>query len=470
MHHSKPATGILSSEYRKGRTHITLIQEPYFYNGASGFNKKDGIFYCDTKGGRPRAAIFARKDLNVLPLPNLSCRDLFAILFKYKSGYKDRQVIISSVYLPGDSLEPPPTTELVKLVEYSKVNKIPLLIGMDANSHHVIYGSSNTNLRGVSLLEFIVSNELNILNEGNRPTFINSIREEVLDITICTSDVVNEISNWHVSLEPSLSDHRTIKFTLSGDPPQPIKSRNSQDTNWSFFKERLKGRMSNWNKTISNKKEIDEAVNSLTANIINCFKIACPLKTFSGSRKDNLSPELWKLRKEARRAWNHRKNNQEAYKNALKAYKKALVIFERDSWQEFCKKADSISAVARISKLLVKEPCSQVSVMKLANGEYIHEENKVLQHLMENHFPGCKIFDIRPNISPTASRLDWENAKSIVSEDGIRWAVNSFKPFKSAGEDEIFPALLQCGLDVIIKPLQKIFTASLHIKKKTSSS
>jgi hypothetical protein len=39
----------------------------------------------------------------------------------------------------------------------------------------------------------------------------------------------------------------------------------------------------------------------------------------------------------------------------------------------------------------------------------------------------------------------WNLAKRVINQSKIRWALNNFKPFKSAGTDGIAPALLQQG-------------------------
>ncbi len=53
-----------------------------------------------------------------------------------------------------------------------------------------------------------------ILNEGNHPTFINSVRKEVIDITLCSPKFFREVSNWHVSLDDCMCDHQTIHLKL----------------------------------------------------------------------------------------------------------------------------------------------------------------------------------------------------------------------------------------------------------------
>jgi hypothetical protein len=49
----------------------------------------------------------------------------------------------------------------------------------------------------------------------------------------------------------------------------------------------------------------------------------------------------------------------------------------------------------------------------------------------------------------------------VINQSKIRWALNTFKPFKSAGTDEIVPALLQQGMEYLSPHLCCIFRACL---------
>ena len=88
---------------------------------------------------------------------------------------------------------------------------MPVLIGCVANAYHHLWGSTDTNPRGPHLVEYLVTTELDIRNIGNTPTFRNAVREEVLDITLCTSDLTDRIANWRVS-----DDHRYQTTNRSG--------------------------------------------------------------------------------------------------------------------------------------------------------------------------------------------------------------------------------------------------------------
>jgi hypothetical protein len=91
-----------------------------------------------------------------------------------------------------------------------------LIIGCDANLHHSSWGSTNINYRGESLFNYIVANGLDTMNRGNRPTFVTSTRQEVIDITTATLYAGNFVKDWNVTEEVSCSDHRHIRFTVTG--------------------------------------------------------------------------------------------------------------------------------------------------------------------------------------------------------------------------------------------------------------
>jgi hypothetical protein len=161
-------------------------------------------------------------------LTEFTFNDQTAVLLNPGTGGFSRKVFICSSCLPLDSLEPPPSAELESLVSFCKQNNFELLMGCDPNTHHLVWGSSDINVRGRALVEYRMTRELQILNRGSVPTFTTSRKEEVIDITFCTNSLVGKISGWRVSKEVSLSNHKHILFTLSGAQGSPITFRNSR--------------------------------------------------------------------------------------------------------------------------------------------------------------------------------------------------------------------------------------------------
>ena len=159
--------------------------------------------------------------MNAWVLPGFNCRDFVALLVKYIVNGAEQRLVICAVYLPYDSEAPPPSRELEELVRYCESEDLYLIVGCDSNAHHTAWGSINCKGRGESLLEFLNSSNLEILNRDKDPTFCNISRQEVIDITLGPYGLLESITGLEDTREPSLSDHRHILFTLRGPYQHP---------------------------------------------------------------------------------------------------------------------------------------------------------------------------------------------------------------------------------------------------------
>lgn len=464
LQHGKVATQNFGRHLNMGHTHISLIQEPYYWNNFHGLNRQAGEIFCDRRCKNPRTCIYVKKGVNASPLIDFCTRDLTAILFKQILNGIVKIMMCCSLYLPYDEGANPDLSTLDGLLSFCKLKGYPMVFGMDANSQHVMWGSSKTNTRGIFLSEFIMSRDLAILNNGNRPTFVNSIREQVIDLTLCSLDVLGDIGDWHVSSDVTCSDHRRIMFGLKGASMPPIRYRNPKNTDWLRYLERLEDFLGDWDRVIRNDVELNDAVNYINTSIISSYELSCPLKS---ERVITNTPwwcyELAEMKKDLRRKWNRRHRDRQAYNLALRDYKKACCQKERLSWKNFCERTVTESQTVRLQKTLARDPGRRISALKLPTGEFVTDEEDILLNLMNSHFPGCSVSNNVIRDTLCSSEQDWKVSKRIVSRDGIRWAIMSFKPYKSAGLDGIFPALLQFGINLLIRPLHSIFIASLAL-------
>ena len=155
-----------------------------------GLSFKGGRLFCSPKDTNPRACILASIDLGAQLLTNFCFRDLVAVQILDCRGPL-KNLVVGSAYLPYDSPDPPPSRELEELVEFCQRKGWPLLVGCDANAHHILWGSTGVNPRGEALIDFLYSTSLNLLNRGDEPTFVTSSRREVLDITLCSLSLIH---------------------------------------------------------------------------------------------------------------------------------------------------------------------------------------------------------------------------------------------------------------------------------------
>jgi hypothetical protein len=179
-----------------------------------GLTSKRGTVYSAAPENNARSCIYVRNQINDLPLLEFCSRYATTVRITYTYGGVCEEIIVASAYLPYDSDEPPPTKEVRDIIQHCQSRKKQHIVGCDAYTHHILWGSTDTNPRGDSLIEFLVSSNLNILNRGNESTFVVHNRKEVIDLTIRTNKIGDLVSNWHVSDEPSLSDHRYICFQI----------------------------------------------------------------------------------------------------------------------------------------------------------------------------------------------------------------------------------------------------------------
>lgn len=457
LHRSETATSALMEIINKGKTHIALIQEPWtIRNKVTGLNHVNyQLFYANT-GTRPRTCIICHKNLCYLFSPELSTSD--STVLKQGNG----NIYLASLYLPFDSPTLPPSSELQRLVSKAKQTNSEVLIGCDANSHHTAWGSTNINKRGQALVEFLNTNDLITLNIGSKATFVNRIREEVLDITICSENLIDEIQEWRVSDEHSFSDHLYIRFKIARPPPNPISFRNKAKTNWTKFGRLIRERLGHSTFECPSVRHVDSSVNTITEILVKSFEESCPLRERkSAQEKPWMTGEIRNTGKEVRRLYNRARRKKspvywDEYRKSLREYNKITRTAKRNSWKLFCEQVDSVNGVSKVKKFLSKTHI-QTETMVNEMGRRVETTEEMIRLLMNTHFP--------PGITGHVETPEYEGNGAlqtfIITDHMVKEAIKGFSPFKASGPDGIFPALLQKEADHISTHLAGIFTACL---------
>ena len=185
----------------------------------------------------------------------------------------------------------------------------------------------NINKRGESLFNYIIGNRLDIMNRGNRPTFVTSNRQEVTDITIATFHAGNLMKDWHVTEEVSCSDHRYIRFTVMGIDHSVLTYRNPCRTDWESFRTDLSGCLSGMTDKINNFTELEIASNQLQDAIVFAYNENCPLTVRRNDRNTSWwNQDLTVKRRKVRRLFivAKKSGNWTDYKRTLTDYNKAF--------------------------------------------------------------------------------------------------------------------------------------------------
>lgn len=288
----------------KGGADIVLIQEPWVSgNMVRGLRTPGFKLLLSTGNGRHRACILARSNLNIYLLPSFSSEDVVAASLELDNS----QYWLASVYMAHDAEAPPGA--LKTLAKAATEEKKDLIVCSDVNAHHHMWGSTDNNERGESLMEYIISSNLVICNRGYEPTFITRNRQEVLDVTLVTEGISGEISEWKVLDVHSFSDHRYISFCIIGTPQSPVIPRNIRKTDWGRYRD-------NFNRSIPKRPElkvrtiedIDTTVERVTSALNCSLNAACPkIRPRGKQRPPWWTPHLIELRKCCRRLFNRAK-------------------------------------------------------------------------------------------------------------------------------------------------------------------
>ena len=460
LHHSKAASAALVLRLATGTEDLICIQEPWLYKDwVRGLNK-DGYSILYAAGpGKTRACIMVKSNLKAFILSDFSDKDTCTIALENKR----RVVWFMSCYMAHDHGDDPPNSMTRKAMSNANRKNIPLVICADVNAHHTIWGSSDINQRGESLLNFIVDNKLTIVNRGNEPTFIVTNRREVLDVTLISDKFSYLISDWSVSKDCSFSDHLYIDFNFSIEVDKVEHYLNRRKTNWTTHSKVLSDMLPSCPTSIDDKSSLDSAVVSLTKALADATEKSC-MKTI---RKGKAKPAWWNAeiaekRKECRKLFNEAKvyGNWSTYKSSCNKFKNLVRKAKRQSWRKYCSGIENSSETSRLRKILSLNPTIPTYIQK-TDGSWTTSSKDILEVLMETHFPGCKELDTLPREN---LNTDVQDISGIpITQDRIRWAVKSFSPFKSPGPDGIIPADLQNNIDLLLPWLMKIFKACLQL-------
>lgn len=477
IQHCRAAVATLRRHLDDAKETIALIQEPWCVKGkVCGFASPSGSIFATLNVDRPRTCIYIPRRIQANMLPQFCAADITTVRISCDMGAGQTDVIIASIYLPIDSKDPPPSKEMLELVDFCEAGNKHLIIGCDTNAHHTAWGSRSNNKRGKSLVDYFITTNLEIINRGDEPTFVNSRCQTVIDVTLASMNISNTISGWHVSSEASMSDHRWIKFTLkcSGIGNSPY--RDPRKTDRALFLQHLARSLGETTvpQKITSTGQIEESATLLRSRLVDAFEGSCRLRTrASGSRATPWwSTELGDLRGKCRKLFNKAKNSRsnadwDAYSEHRKAYKRMIRQRQREAWRLFCSGIESTTSAARLKKIISKDPNQQPGSLRRGDGTFTANLADTAALLLNTHFPGCKptpSLKWAEYVTPTPSTEDWAVAARTVCEEKVNWAVKTFLPFKSPGMDGVYPALLQWGLDVILIHLVRIFRACIAFR------
>jgi hypothetical protein len=197
---------------------------------------------------------------------------------------------------------------LEMVVMGSRAWRTDLIIGCGANSHHTSWGSTNINNSGESLFNCNLANVLDIVNKGNKPTFVTSNRHKVIDITIASLYDGNFVKIWNVTGEVTSSDHRHIQFTVTGIDCSAKVYCNPHRTDRVSLRTDLSGCLGNMTDKIINWIDLETAARQFQDAIVFAYNENFPL-TVRSTRKRRDGIETLQRTGGFRKVFNAAKNS-----------------------------------------------------------------------------------------------------------------------------------------------------------------
>jgi hypothetical protein len=239
-----------------------------------------------------------------------------------------------------------------------------------------------------------MANGLDIMNRGNRPTFVTTNRQEVIDITIATFYAGNLIKDWHVTEEVSCSDHRYIRFTVMGIDHTTKIYCNPHRTDWESFRTDLSAGLHGMTDNINNFIDLEIAADQFQEAVSFAYNENCPLTV----RRNNRNMSWWNQgladkRRKVQKLFNAAKKSGDwtDYKRMLTEYNKALRQVKTESWRRHCEEIEKAPECSRLHRILSKDEQSTIGSIELENGDYTTTEKETLEELFRVHFPGSEI-------------------------------------------------------------------------------
>jgi len=223
---------------------IICIQEPYSSNGrVRGYGLKARIFQPNTDA--PMAAIVVNSpDLDVLQLSVESSHVIAIQVTSEGSGF----YLVSAYFQFSHPVEPY-LAQLETCIERIRRNNSgnEIIVAADVNALSTSWFARTTDERGDAVDDFIMGNNLTVLNRPSiYTTYASPSGTSNIDVTLATSGMAGRVCDWRVQPDLTISDHNAVIFRIVSGGPNRTQLRRSdlcfnlRRANWDLFEQELR--------------------------------------------------------------------------------------------------------------------------------------------------------------------------------------------------------------------------------------
>ncbi|CAH2216015.1 jg23121, partial [Pararge aegeria aegeria] len=202
-------------EATHGKFAVALLQEPYV-GGIGKMKSYRGVrIYqsADQGEGTVKAAIAVfQQELEIIQYPKFTTNNIVVVKIRTSAW---ETTVVSYYFEPNRPIEPY-LQHLGKIVK--ELGTRHIIVGGDANAKNTWWGSVCNDARGVDMEYMLNELDLQVLNVGTLPTFDvirgNTRYTSCIDVTACSTDLLDRVRRWRVDESVTSSDHNTIAFEI----------------------------------------------------------------------------------------------------------------------------------------------------------------------------------------------------------------------------------------------------------------
>ena len=442
---------------------VVAVQEPPVREGKiKGFLSSHRLFY-DQSAQQPRAAIYASRNIKLWLIPEYTSGDVATCLWKLDDG---KEIYLTSTYMDIQHRDVIPV-ELQGLMRMASLRNKDVLIMADTNAHSTMWGSPLGNARGERLEEFIFQHNLVVHNTGDQYTFSNRRAATIIDVTLGTPRLADNIEGWKVTNQVQGSDHRFICWNFTISHHKIIKLRKWKLGDWSLFQKELEETIPAlpefWTVAILEKNTRD-----LMKFINKALDKSCPRKRVY---INSVQPNWWhtnltELHKKVRRALSQFRltrtdNDHDDLIQARRTFSHAIRKAKRSEWKKFCKEAGDQKKASLLNKIIRRKENKYLGILT-KDGKSCQTAEASMEYLLGTHFPGSYTPDDANYPESTDERgcKVCNPAADFITVHRVKVALDSFGSLKAPGVDGFPPIVLKNLGPRALERLTHIYKAS----------
>ena len=257
---------------------VLLLQEPHIGRGQKASLKVKDMITHGLEGGRSCVVVARKLDFSIVN--SLSGPDVVVGRLK-RVGKKD--LLIGSIYCDGN--EPMISDSLERIMDHSVNKDLPVILAMDANAKSTLWGSDRSNARGLALENWMLQRNLCTRNSGSAFTYFRRNVESVIDVTVVSEELSDQVTDWKVSEAYMASDHRRIEFNLENVFIEEFWARNLAKADWDQFKRLLGDHAFLW-PDVWTVRMLETESKSLSGLIKEALNVVAPLRRCKNRQQD----------------------------------------------------------------------------------------------------------------------------------------------------------------------------------------